>query len=259
MQKEATLALCIAILLSQYPDQVVKLPKYSLPTSQSAIRLTPNKSLDSLVDKCITLSCAEDGIESILGGSLLDPGVPCNLIGAWFLGIRQALSDCGSLQILEKLMAKNGSTIAPLWMAAIWCEKTEHILDHVVLGYSPVSLPVSTWIGIPQSFIQYDYVSSGPEETIPRANEYRMTYLVNPSALPPMTPYPPLGYTHKKYLSLEVRSHLSHDHYLQNYRMFWAVQDKEDILAQSFELPRRTCTLDLVGELPQVKPVFRAA
>jgi hypothetical protein len=134
------------------------------------------------VDKCITLSCTEESMESILCSLFLNPGVLCNLVGAWLLGIRQALSDCGSMETLEKFMVRTRPTIAPLWMAAIWCGRAEYVLNHGFLGYSPVSLPVSTWTGIPQSFIQYDYVFSEPEGTILRANEYRMTYLVNPLA-----------------------------------------------------------------------------
>lgn len=253
------LALCTVILLSQYPDQVVELPKYSLPTPRSGTRLSPNKKLDAVVDKCITLSCTEESIESILCSPFLDPGVPCNLVGAWLLGIRQALSDCGSMKTLEKFMVNKRPTIAPLWMAAIWCGQAEHILNNAVLGYSPVSLPVSTWTGIPQSFIQYDYLSSGSEGTILRANEYRMTYLVNPFSFLPMTPYPPFGYTKKRNLSLEVSSHLSHDHHMQSYKLFWAAEDNEDILVQSLELPRWSASLDLERRLPLERPdLFRS-
>ncbi|KAK5312874.1 hypothetical protein LTR93_011145 [Exophiala xenobiotica] len=140
-------------------------------------------------------------------------------------------------------------------MAAIWCGKAQHVLNNAFLGYSPVNLPVSTWTGIPQSFIQYDYVSCAPKGTILRVNEYRMTYLVDPLAGMPMTPYPPFGYTKKENLSLEVRNHLCHDHYIQNYKMFWGVKDDEDILAQSFELPRWTASLAPDRELSPVKAV----
>ncbi|KAK5442643.1 hypothetical protein LTS15_010961 [Exophiala xenobiotica] len=163
------------------------------------------------------------------------------------------------MKTLEKFMVNKRPTIAPLWMAAIWCGQAKHILNNAVLGYSPVSLPVSTWTGIPQSFIQYDYVSSGPEGTILRANEYRMTYLVNPLSFLPMTPYPPFGYTKEGNLSLEVSSHLSHDHHMQSYKLFWAAEDNEDILVQSLELPRWSASLDLERGLPLGRPdLFRS-
>src|SRR2546423_7359714 len=104
MHRESMLALCTVILLSQYPDKIVKLPKYSLPTTKSGRRLSRHKRLDRLVDKCITLSCAEESIESILCSPFLDPGVPCNLVGAYFLGARQALSECGKMKSLEDFM-----------------------------------------------------------------------------------------------------------------------------------------------------------
>jgi hypothetical protein len=182
MHRESILALCTVILLSQYPDKIVKLPKYSLPTTQSGRRPPHHQKLDPLVDKCITLSCAEESIESILCSPFLDPGVPCNLVGAYLLGARQALSEYGNMKSLENFMIQRRPTVAPLWLAAIWCGQAENTLDSAFLGYSSVNLPVSTWTGIPQSFLQYDYVSSGPQGTKPRATEYRVTYLVNPLA-----------------------------------------------------------------------------
>ncbi len=172
------LALCTVILLSQCPDKIVELPKYSLPTIKSGGRLSRHRRYDRLVDKCIILSCAEEGVESILCSPFLDPGVPCNLVGAYLLGARQAVSERGNMKSLVDYMIQNRPTIAPLWLAAIWCGQAERTLDNAVLGYSPVNLPVSTWTGTPQSFIQYDYVSSGPRETILRANEYRIACLV---------------------------------------------------------------------------------
>lgn len=134
-------------------------------------------------------------------------------------------------------MIQKRPTIAPLWLAAIWCGQAEKIFNNAVLRFSPACLPVSTWVGFPQSFIQYDYVSSGPHGTMPRANEYRLTNLVNPLAFQVKTPYPPFGYTKKSNLSLEVAGGLSHDHDLQSYKMFWAVEGSDDILVQSLQLP----------------------
>ncbi|KAK5189048.1 hypothetical protein LTR96_010931 [Exophiala xenobiotica] len=217
------LALCTVMLLSQYPDKNIKLPKYSLPT-----------------------------------------GVPCTLVGAHLLGVRQVVAEGGNMKSLEGFMIQKRPTIAPLWLAAIWCGQAGHILNNAVLGYSSVNLPVSTWTGIPQSFIQYDYISSGPQGTIPRANEYRITYLVNAMAFQPKTPYPPFGYTKENNLSLEVSAHLYHDHYLQSYKMFWVVAEEEgvegeDILAQSLRLSRRSASLQLGKDLPSGKPdLFRS-
>lgn len=253
------LALCTVILLSQYPDKIVKLPKYSLPTTKSGRRLSRHKRLDPLVDKCITLSCAEESIESILCSPFLDPGVPCNLVGAYLLGARQALLECGNMKSLEDFMIQKRPTIAPLWLAAVWCGRAEHTLNNAVLGYSSVNLPVSTWTGIPQSFVQYDYVSNGPRGTIPRANEYRITYLVDPLAFQPHTPYPPFGFTKKMNLSLDVSTHLSHDHCIQSYKMFWVTEENGDILAQSLQLPRRSASLQPARDLPLAKPeLFRS-
>ncbi|EXJ80794.1 hypothetical protein A1O3_07078 [Capronia epimyces CBS 606.96] len=262
MHRESVLALCTAIVLSQYPDKIIKLPKYSLPTTKFTKGPSRNDKFDLFVDKYITLSCAEEGIESILCSAFLNPGVPCNLLGAYLLGARQALSECGnmkSMKSLEEFMIQKRPTIAPLWSAALWCGYAEHIFSDAVLGYSSVSLPVSTWTGIPQSFIQYDYISSGPAGLIPRANEYRMTYLVNPLAPPPNTPCPPFGYARERNLSLDVRTHLGHDHHLQSYKLFWVTEESEDILAQSLPHLRRSARLQDYWDLPLVKPtLFRA-
>lgn len=258
MHNEALLALCNALVLSQDPDKDIKLPKYSLPTAKSGRGLTRQKRFDPLVEKCITLSCAEEGIDSILRSPFLDPGVPCNLAGAYLLGARQALSESGNMKALEDLMTRRRPTIAPLWLAAIWCGQAERTLNDTILGSCFVNLPASTWTGSPQSFIQYDYVSNGPQETILRAEEYRITYLANPLVLPPRLPYPPFGYTKKNNLSLEVGTHLSHDHHLQTYRMFWVGEEAEDILAQSLELSRRSGDLQSNKDLHLGKPdLFR--
>lgn len=259
MHSESMLALCTAIFFSQYPNKIIKLPEYSLPTTKSAKGQSRNDKFDPFVDKCITLSCAEEGIESILCSPFLEPRVPCNLVGAYLLGARQALSERGDMKSLEDFMIRKRPTIAPLWLAAIWCGRAERTLKDAILGFSSVNLPVSTWTGIPQSFIQYDYVYNGPHGTIPRANEYRITYLVNPLAFLPKTHCPPFGYSKESDLSLDVRSHLSHDHHLQSYKMFWVAEESDDILAQSLELPRRSARLQGDCDLPLAQPpLFRS-
>ena len=144
------------------------------------------------MDKCVTLSCAEEGIESILCSAFLDPGVPCNLTGAYLLGARQALSDRGVTKSLTDFMIRKRPTIAPLWLAAIWSGRAGCIFNNIVLGYSSFNLPVSTWVGLPRSLIQCDCLSSRPPGVIRRADEYRVAYLVNPSAFQPKTPHPPV-------------------------------------------------------------------
>ena len=259
MRRESRLALCAAICLSQYPDKIVKVPKYSLPAAKSGKRLSCHKRLDPLVNKCVTLSCAEEGIESILCSPFLDPEVPCSLVGAYLLGARQALSEGGNMKSLQDFMIQKKPTVAPLWLAAIWCGQAERILNNAVLGYSPVNLPVSTWTEIPQSFIQYNYISSGPEGTIPRADEYRMTYLVDPLAFQPKTPYPPFGSTKKTDLSLGVSIHLSHDHHLGCYKMFWVTEETGDILVQCIWPPRQSARLQPNIGLPLAKTdLFRS-
>ena len=244
------------IILSQSPDNAITLPNYALPTNSLSSGAFRSARLSSLVDKCITLSCAEEGIESILCSPFLDPRVSCNLLGAHLLGARQVLSDCAGMKSLGHFMIRNRPTIAPLWLAAIWCGHAEHTVNNAVLGYSSLSLPVSTWIGIPQSFVQYDYVSSGLQGVTPRANEYRITYLVNPFAFLPKTPCPPFGYTKESNLSLDVRTHLSHDHHLQSYKLFWVAEEGDDVLAGTLQLPRRSATLQSDGDPSLVKPTL---
>ncbi|RMD43312.1 hypothetical protein DV735_g1858, partial [Chaetothyriales sp. CBS 134920] len=93
----------------------------------------------------------------------------------------------------------------------------------------------------------FDLLARG---TIPRANEYRLAWLVDAETFCPRDPYPPFGYTKEKNLSLSVHAHLSHNHHLRTYKMFWVVEEGEDILGLSFDLPQRRAALKPTKGLP---------
>ena len=243
MDQESILALCAVVLLSQSPDRDIELPMYSLPTTTADKAPSCHRNLHPYVDKCVTLSCAEESVDSILGSPFLDPGVPCNLVGASLLGAREALSGSEGMRILQNFMIQKRPTVAPFWLAAMWCGRAERTLDNVFLGYSPVNLPVSSWTATTQSFIQYRYTPTASRTAILRANEYRLAYLTDPNAFLPQTPYPPFGFTKKVNLGLNVRTHLNHCHTLRSYRMFWVAETSKDILAQSLQLQARSATL----------------
>lgn len=241
LDQESILALCAVMLLSQSPDTEIELPMYSLPTT-APDKAPVHRRIHPYVDKCITLSCTEESIDSILGSPFLDPGVPCNLVGASLLGARQVLSGSEGMGILQNFMIQRKPAIAPFWLAAIWCGRAQRILDNALLGYSPVNLPVSSWTGTTKSFIQYRYTCTATHGTILRANEYRLAYLTDPDAFLPQTPYPPFGFTKVVNLGLNIRTHLDHCHSLRSYRMFWVTEASEDIQAQSLQLQARSAT-----------------
>lgn len=253
LKQASVLALCTVMLLSQPPDREIELPMHSLPTN-TADNAQSHQYLGAYVDKCITLSCAEEGIDSILGSSFFDPGIPCNLIGASLLGIRQAVSGPEGMRNLQNFMIWRRPTIAPFWLAAIWSGRAQRSLDSVLLGYSPVILPVSSWTGTTQSFIQYCYTSTASLGTISRAEEYRLAYLTDPNAFLPKTPYPPFGYTKIGNLALNIRTHLDHHHTLKSYRLFWVTEVNEDILAQSLQLQARNGIIRSATTRSSAKP-----
>lgn len=196
-------------------------------------------SLFNLLPQCITLSCSSEGIDSLLCSVFFEPEVPCNLIGAYLLGVTKAVEPIQrDPKIFASLMAQKSPKISPLWLATIWKGQTGRILKSALGGLPPISLPAASWTGTVQSFLQAKYlpVADRPA-TIPRAREYSIQYLVRPDIRSPFTPSPPFGTTGLSNLSLEVKAHLEHDHRPILCSTIWILQAGEGLLDPSGLIP----------------------
>lgn len=157
--------------------------------------------------------------------------MPCNLLGAHLSGVTKALNPLkDNPRILAPLIARKSPKISPLWLATIWRGQASHVLQTVMGGLPPISLPVASWTGTIQSFVQAEYhsITDGPD-SIPRAREYSIAYLIRPDVVLPFTPSPPFGETTTSNLSLETRTHLEHHHRPILYNTSWLLDTGEEL------------------------------
>lgn len=96
-----------------------------------------------------------------------------------------------------------------------------------------ISLPVASWTGTLQSFVQARYILTDNQEYITRAYEFGISYLTRPNVVIPFTRNPPFGKTAIANLSLDLRAHLHHDHRLLRYKTLWILKTGEELPAQN--------------------------
>ncbi len=187
------------------------------------------------LNQCITMSCTLEGIYSLLCGVLFDPAIPCNLIGAHLAGITEAIEPIeGSAEAFVRVMARKSPSTSPFWLAAVWIGQKRGILSSALAGMPPLSFPMASWTGIQQSFIQSGYQAiTNRAEFITRAREFQNVYFITPGAPMPFTPSPPFGEIAVSGTSLEIRSHLSHDHSLIEYKTYWTLNTTDVLPTQS--------------------------
>ena len=224
-------ALAIVLTLTARSNNPMKFPTPealldSTQTSQATPRICYDEEFLQL-DKCITLSCSWQGIESLLCSVFFNPRVPCNLVGAQMTGALEALSQLkDDRRTLARVMANICPKLSLLWLAVIWTGEAEGIIKCVEGGTQPINLAAASWTGMTESFVQINYLSSScPDGQVMRAKEYALTYLTEPEVPPPFTPSPPFGVTDETNLSIGVRTHLEHTHMLLTYDMYWILED----------------------------------
>lgn len=197
--------------------------------------------LFSNLGKCITLSCSPEGIDSLLCSIFFDPAVSCNLIGGQMTGALDALlplheSGTTFLNAIANLFPK----LVPLWAAAICIHEAESIFRKCAGGTPPLNIPVASWTGVLESFVQVCYSSDGlAADQLLRAEEWKIMYLTTAERLP-FTPSPPFGNTHESNLNIDIRKHLGHDHQLLSHRMYWILETGEKVPAHEsyMSMPR---------------------
>jgi hypothetical protein len=91
--EESTIALAIALMLPEY-QKVIKLPRLKLPAFYPSKPSEKNQyysKLFRLLDGCITLSCSQHEIESLLYSVVFNFEVLYNLFETQLLGFQKAL------------------------------------------------------------------------------------------------------------------------------------------------------------------------
>jgi hypothetical protein len=200
------------------------------------------------IDKCLFLSSTQDGLDSLLCSAFFNPCVPCNLVGAESMGIKDALlSFKDDLRGLLAAIRNRMPYLAPLWAAVVCIGQARRYLRLVLDGLPPICLPVAFWTNTFQSFLQITYHSTNPTETsIPRASEFQTSYFSRSEAGLPWTPSPPFGSSSISNLSLEVRDHHEHQHRPRAWRLHWILRSGEKIPAGQ-KVPLNAPVLSIVN------------
>lgn len=257
---ECVAALAIVLTLPTRTGTPLRLPCLTTSPNLGLAQGQKNdryKKLFDCLSSCITLSCSTEGIDSLLCSIFFEPTVPCNLIGAHLSGVTKAIEPLkNDLRILAQLMAKKCPKISPLWLATIWSGRASHVLQAVMGGLPPISLPVASWTGTVQSFVQVGYYSiTDRPDSVPRAREYSVAYLTRSDVVVPFTPSPPFGKTTTSNLSLETRTHLEHHHGPIQYRTSWILDTGEELPDQqgSKIMPQLSVRLPLIAQTTYVE------
>ena len=239
-------ALAMVLMLPENKDSSISLfPTFSiLSSSHQGDNELDHQILFECINSGITLSCIPQGISSLLCSSFFEASVPCNLLGSHLLGaskVLQPLKD--DPETLCRLMNKRSPNLYPLWVAAIWTGQNQKIIRVAMGGLPPINLPIAFWTGTVQSFIQIKYrVEAEHIDCIPRAHEFALAYFTRPDIVTlPFTAAPPFGETSIENITLEVRSHLKHDHKLEGVKLYWH-DDSVGVLSKVRYLSRHHLT-----------------
>lgn len=188
------------------------------------------------LDKCMSLSSTRDALDSLLCSAFFDPSVPCNLLGAASLGIKNALlspDGVGNQRLLHGIASKTPH-LSFLWAAAVYTNQAESMLRECFRGLPPLCLPAAFWTNTLQSFLQVVYLlDTSTGSTISRTEEFQISYFCRPAASVPWSPSPPFGSTKIQNLSFEVKEHLEHGHMPRSWRIYWVTNSRERIPASA--------------------------
>ena len=234
--EECAAALAVVLMFPTYLQCPIKIPHFILPPEISPAQTPQNhcyRNLFDSIDSAITLSCTDEGIESILCSVFFEPDVPCNLVGAQLCGVKSAIQSINNNpQLTALLMVERSPKVFPLWAAATWIDETSKVFEYTIKSLPPISVPVAFWTDTLQSFVQATYTSiTDRPGLVSRAREYGTSFLVNPEFILPHTPSPPFGETTISNVSLEVRRHLNHDHRPIQFSTYWTLKGGKKLAA----------------------------
>jgi hypothetical protein len=187
------------------------------------------------IDKCMSISSIRGALDSLICSAFFDPEVPCNLLGAVSLGIKEALISAeDNYRTLVDAITERRPHLALLWRGGLCTGQVITLLDIAMKDLAPICLVTALWTNTIQSFLQVSYDPSGPEETsISRSREFSTSYFCRPEAWIPWSPAPPFGSTSTHNLSFEVRQHYRHNHRPLWWRSYWLLRSGERVSASS--------------------------
>lgn len=172
-----------------------------------------------------------EALDSLLCSAFFDPGVPCNLLGAISLGIKDAMTpNEDNHRTLIEAITERRPHLALLWRGAMCTGQATPLLQRAMKDLPPISLVAAFWTNTIQSFLQVSYVASGTRETsISRACEFTTSYFCRNEASIPWSAAPPFGSTSTSNLSVEVRHHYRHNHRPLWWRSYWILRSGERV------------------------------
>jgi hypothetical protein len=216
-QSHAALAATLLLPVARFDNRRVQLPtprvRRKVRFNKETICKTPvwSENLNQL-DRLLTLSCNAAGTKALLNSVFFEPGVACNICGAWLQGTFAFLdSDIAQDQyILLRVLMKRDPSLGFLWLGAFIIGAQTRSLQEARQAWWKIDLHVAAWTGTLMSFIQepVSTLSPGTEE-ISRADECRLMYLSHDQSytVPPLFPFAPFGSTAITDTNIDVRQH----------------------------------------------------
>lgn len=193
------------------------------------------------IDKCISISSMPGALDSLLCSAFFDPGVPCNLLGAMSLGVKEALVSAeNNYRTLVEAITERKPHLALLWRGAMCTGQAMPLLTITMKDLPPICLIAGLWTNTIQSFLQFSYEPRGTgQSSIYRSYEFSTSYFCRPEASTPWSAAPPFGSTAISNLSVEVRRHYNHNHRPLWWRSYWNLLfgEKVPITSQKWITP----------------------
>lgn len=238
LDEECVIGLATVLMLTSHNAPPPSLTR-PVTISRSPVASKKNGISERLfkdLDKVLSVSSTFGALDSLLCSVFFDPSVPCNLVGAVSLGIKEALLPVeNDYQEFLKAIAHRRPDLSFFWAALVCNDQVKPFLSMTFNDLPPLCLVVALWTNTIQSFLQVSYDPNGmdAETSVPRWYEFRTSYFCRPEASEPWTAAPPFGSTRSSNLSLEVRQHYSHKHRPLWWMSFWTLRSGDRVPASS--------------------------
>ena len=250
-QSHAALAATLLLPVARFDNRRVQLPtprvRRKVRFNKETLCKTPvwSENLNQL-DRLLTLSCNAVGTKALLNSVFFEPGVACNICGAWLQGTF-AFLDSEIMQdqhILLRVLMKRDPSLGFLWLGAFITGAQTRSLQEARQAWWKIDLHVAAWTGTLMSFIQ-EPVSTLPPgtEEISRADECRLMYLCHDQyyTVPPLFPFAPFGSIAKADTNIDVRQHAQCEtsHGLEYEGLTWHCRGGPRVVATIPRIPLR--------------------
>ncbi|KAK3372353.1 hypothetical protein B0H63DRAFT_550902 [Podospora didyma] len=146
---------------------------------------------------------------SLLSSAVFEPGIPCNVYGAWIQGAFAILDQVrADLQVLTGILMARNPKLAFLWLGATLLGIHDFVLSRMRALFYPVDLTLDGWTDTLMAFIQEPVRDPSPaKEAITYADEARLLFLSQSihHTQPPIVPFQPFGLIAITDCNLEVQ------------------------------------------------------